>query len=409
MKQIVLLILAVVATFLLPGLAGAETIVLKRGIPTDIWTTWPGGDELDQQKFVDVFPEYRQEFKGGEFKLVKDAGFDFVRLTIDPGIFVVKRRPDKTAKLLLGTKAAIDEILAAGLKVDLDMHIIPRDGNDPGTDQMLREENFKTYLEVVRDIGTLAARYPADKLSFEPMNEPTLDCAYELNGAKPRWPNLLPRLYKAARSAAPKTTLVMSGGCWGGADGLAAVDPAAFADENIIWSFHTYEPFIVSHQGASWTQDVVGFVSGLSFPPVPGERKRVEKAALKRITASDLVTVRKRTLTVDLKRKLDRYFEKGAATADLKRPFEVVEAWAKRHRIPSQRILLGEFGAIRGDKFSDQTDAARVALITAIRSEAEKRGYAWSCWSWSGSFGISRTADTREFSPALLEALRLKP
>ena len=76
MKQIVLLILAVVATLLLPGLAGAETIVLKRGIPTDIWTTWPGGDELDQQKFVDVFPEYRQEFKGGEFKLVKDAGFD---------------------------------------------------------------------------------------------------------------------------------------------------------------------------------------------------------------------------------------------------------------------------------------------------------------------------------------------
>jgi endoglucanase len=408
MKQIVLTILAVLTALLFPRLAGAETIVLKRGLPTDIWLTWPSGKQLDEPKYVDVFPEYRQEFKGGEFKLVKDAGFDFVRLTIDPAIYLHNRTWEKSAQLHAGVKIAIDEILAAGLKVNLDAHIIPREGNDPGTEQLLKnDDSFDTYLFVVAILAKLAETYPADKVSFEPMNEPTLDCAYDLNGAWPRWPDMLARMHKTARLHAPKTTLVLSGGCWGGAEGLAALDPTLLHDENIIWSFHSYDPFVFSHQGASWTTDVVGYVSGLSFPPVKGSRAKIEKAAIKRIGSSGLSARDKKTKIKELDQYLDRYFEPGAAVSDAKKPFTIVANWAKAHNIPASRILLGEFGVIRGDKYSALSEEARAPLLELKRREAEKYGFAWSCWSWGGSFGISRDDKARAFSPVLLNALGL--
>jgi hypothetical protein len=32
------------------------------------------------------------------------------------------------------------------------------------------------------------------------------------------------------------------------------LNPHAFRDGNIYWSFHSYEPFVVGHQGASWVE-----------------------------------------------------------------------------------------------------------------------------------------------------------
>jgi endoglucanase len=336
-----------------------------------------------------------------------------VRLTIDPVIFLRKPSSEKTAKLLAGTKAAIEEIRAAGLKVDVDMHSIPRDGprdgGDPGTDQIVGDDAlFTRYLGVVADVGKLVATYPKSDVAFELLNEPTLDCSYDLNGAKPRWPAMLQRLHAAGRAAAPDTTLILSGGCWGGADGLAELDPAAIKDENIIWSFHSYNPFIFSHQGASWTKDAVGYVSGLSFPPAKGSKIKIQKIAEKRIMADRLSSDKKTSLISELHNYLDQYYEPGAPVADARKPFEIVRTWAVKNHISPNRILLGEFGAMRGDKYGAQTDKARAPLIKLIRSEAEAHGFAWSSWSWSGSFGMSRTPDTRELSAVLLQALGMK-
>jgi hypothetical protein len=254
----------------------------------------------------------------------------------------------------------------------------------------------------------VVAEYPANEVSFEPLNEPTIDCSYDLNGAAPRWPAMLKRLHNTARKAAPKNTLALSGACWGGADGLSALNPVEMNDDNIIWSFHSYDPFVFSHQGASWTKDVVSYVSGLSFPPVKDSKAKVMEAAMARIKASGETADRKQTLINDLHTYLNRYYEQGAPMEDAKAPFNKVEVWAKKYEVEPQRILLGEFGAIRSDKFTAHTDKARAPLIKLIRSEAEARGYAWSCWSWSGSFGISRTPESRDFSPLLLNALGLK-
>ena len=317
--------------------------------------------------------------------------------------------PQRPGSFNEGVAAAIAEIRREGLKVIVDLHSIPHADPASGTEQVLKSEiAFSRYLAVVRDIGAPLAALPPAEVAFEPINEPTIDCEHDgVSAAQRRWPGMVKELHAAARAAAPNLTIILSGACWGGADGLAQLDPATISDRNVIWSFHSYEPMIFSHQGASWTEGQEKYVEDLQFPPDAGMRSRILKASLRRLMASDLPRQRKRELAGYLRHDLAEFHKPGRAEELAKRSFKVVEAWARKHSVPPSRIILGEFGAIRGDLAKPLADADRVRFISLLRSEAERRGYAWSTWSWSGSFGISRTPELRDFSPVLLKALGL--
>ena len=387
----------------------AQTIELKRGLPTDIWLSWPEAERLDEPGLIKVFPEYRQEFSGNEFAMVKRAGFDFVRLTVDPAIYLWNRRAEKTAQLNAGVAQAIADIRGAGLKVIVDMHSIPRADPSPSTEQMLKSDaDFDRYLEVVRDVAGALAEQPAEEVAFEPMNEPTIDCQWDQDSAKQaRWPGLLKKLHKAARESAPKLTLILSGACWGGADGLTAINPKDIGDDNVIWSFHNYEPMTFTHQGASWNDGSERYIEGLAFPPAPGSERKILRHALNRLSRDKLSAERRAELAAELRDNLATYYRDGEAGRMAMRAFDMVDHWAAKHQIPAQRIILGEFGAIRGDLSKQVPDKIRAGYYRLIRSAAEARGYAWSTWSWGGSFGLTAKEKGRAFSPVLLEALGL--
>jgi endoglucanase len=106
-------------------------------------------------------------------------------------------------------------------------------------------------------------------------------------------------------------------------------------DRNILVTFHYYEPFRFTHQGASWT---------------------------------DLTTLR----GVGWGSEEDR--------ARLARDFAKVAAWSKASGRP---VLLGEFGAY--DK-SGTPMPLRVAYTGAVAREAEKNGFSWAYWQFDGDF-----------------------
>jgi endoglucanase len=399
MKHGIQILIFLWATLVALPVFASDVITLKRGLPTDIWLTWPGKEGLDDPKMIAEFPEYRQEYKGTEFALAKRAGFDFIRLTVDPAFFLTKRRPEKTVQLLK----------AAGLKVDVDLHSMPRDDGSPGTRQVLASAAlFAEYIEVLGDVGRMIAVYPADRVAFELFNEPTGNCAWELGeGQKSDWPEKLAKLHKAARAAAPKLTLILSGACWGGSEGLAALNPSDIKDPNVIWSFHNYEPFIFSHQGASWTDGHERYLSDLHFPPDPKQKKLVLASSFKAIDAADLSPEKRRELKTNARNNFADYFKSGWAMTKAKEAFVIVEAWARTNDIPPNRIILGEFGAIRPENFDARKEAERAGFYKLMRTEAESRGYGWSTWEWKTEFGLSKEFNGREFSPVLLKGLGL--
>ncbi|TGV75384.1 glycosyl hydrolase, partial [Mesorhizobium sp. M00.F.Ca.ET.158.01.1.1] len=126
----------------------------------------------------------------------------------------------------------------AGLKVVVDLHLIPADGNRRiGMGQVMDDPAvFDAYAEVVRNMARTLAKEDPEQVALELMNEPIVDC--DENGTS-LWPERQKQLFAAARASATRLTLVLTGGCYSNAAALAKIDAKAIADDNIIWAFHS--------------------------------------------------------------------------------------------------------------------------------------------------------------------------
>ncbi len=381
-----LLILIVAFVVAIEPLRAEPAITLERGISTETWVSWPQEREWPElgERLL-PYPEFRQYSPAKDFATIRRAGFDFVRLTVDPAPVLSPEQPLKVEILINEVKAAIRELQTADLKVIVDLHTVPggkyrQTGTSTFTSSKVAIADYTQLAATIA--GALAGEDPL-RVAFEPFNEPLLDCAW-VRPKTNRWPEILRGLHTRIRQAAPKLTLVLQGGCWGSAAGLTRIDPNVFNDDNIIWSFHSYEPFLLTHQGASWTDGVGAYVYGLDYPPRPRQREQVLADALRRIEGSKLADKVRADLSKNARQEIKNYFTPGWAAARIERPLAEVAAWAKRHQIPAHRILLGEFGVIRSDLGPPTSDKVRAEIIAATRKAAEVEGL------WLGDLVVGR-------------------
>ncbi len=397
---------------LLLGLASvaaeAQSVTFKRGVSTGTWIDPPGPADMTDSAVIAAFPDWERSVSPSEIRSLKNAGFDFVRFTIDPAIFFVNDQPYERKVLLDGVAAGITAIRKADLNVIVDLHTIPRGDGVPDTLSLLADAaQFEKYLQLVADIGKVVSRFDSHAVAFEPFNEPVIDCPWD-GGAK-AWPKLLNTLHATARKAAPNHSLVLQGACWGGAGGLASIDPRTLKDDNIIWSFHTFAPMIFTHQGATWTPGAEAFVSGLTFPPDPLERRTVVGRTVQRIRNADTTYERKLQLLGIAEASLGQFFSPGSELEQMREPVDIVAAWAEQYNIPGPRILVGEFGVIRDGVNSRLPDTVRARYMKVAREMYEAQGWGWSVWSWGGSFAVVESDNNRRPSANIMLGLGLKP
>jgi len=398
--------------FLLACPVQAASFQVKRGINLDIWVAWPDESRWSERDVLLPFPEWRQHLDASNLAALKAAGFDFVRMPVDPSPFLSAKTVDLRDDLFASVLESARMVNAAGLKVIVDLHALPAGGNRSiGTWQILEQQaTFDAYVELVRRMARTLAMEDADRLALELMNEPTQGCA-GAEGAD--WNDKLGRLFAAARSSATRLTLILSGACGGGADGLDALDASAYPDANLLWSFHSYAPFLLTHQGATWAGDFIPYVTGLPFPPYSVPRAELD-AALDRIRdriraeapwlrQSGLLSyLDEQVALVDTQEKLDAVMDE---------PFQRVNAWAKRNGVDPANIILGEFGMIRQEWEGDFTmpAAQRAAYVRDMAERAERAGYAWSVWGYGGAFGVVEEFEGRKAEPDVLDAIRSLP
>lgn len=380
------------AIFLAAALpAAAEEFRTSRGFSTDIWTEWmPLADRMAEVDFA--YPDYPLHVTPGDLAALAVQGFDTMRLTADPGPLLALPEDARAARVR-GLVARVREAQGAGLKVILDLHAYPAPGEPQDTATLLTS-GFEVYLQLVGQVaGALDGLDPA-RTAFEPMNEPTIDCEEIASGAPQRWPGLMARIHAAARAAAPDLPLVLSGACWGGAWGLAALEP--LPDPNVIWSFHSYEPFTFSHQGASWTEGPLVSLRDLPYPPerTPATGPLVA-AALSRgaVDAEALAAL------------VDAY--RASPPDAVSAPLALAAAWADAQGIPRDRLLLGEFGALWRDEAGSEMDPeSHFRFLADKRRAAEALGIGWIVWSFSGAMGITEASGPR-LEPRTCAALGL--
>lgn len=183
---------------------------------------------------------------------VASWGLDHVRLPVDYPVLESDAAPGVA---LEQGYAYIDQCLewcaAHGLGVVLDIHEAPgfTFTNDLESETKHRNVLFDDATAQDRFTAlweTIARRYATAHvpLIFELLNEVTLP-------TNDKWNALAQRLHGAIRALAP-TTPIMIGGTHNnavkGLDGLVVID-----DPHTIYTFHTYEPLLFTHQNAHWS------------------------------------------------------------------------------------------------------------------------------------------------------------
>ncbi len=402
-----LLALAVLAWLAAPTAAAAFS--MKRGINLDIWVTWPDEERWNDKAAILPFPEWRKSLKESDLAALKDAGFDFVRIPVDPSPFLSDKTAGFRDRLYASVLESVRLVNQAGLKAVLDMHLFPAGGNRSiGMGEVMDDpEMFDRYVEFVRTMARMLSKEDPSLVAFEPMNEPVLDCDEDGTNL---WPERQKRLYAAARSSATRLTLVLTGACLSGAEALAKIDPQDYPDDNLVWTFHSYWPFLLTHQGANWAGDFIQYVTGLPYPPHAVPRAELDAAleAIRQKIRSEAPWTRRDGMLAYLDEQIATMDTEEKLDALVDGQFSIVEAWAKEHGIAPENILLGEFGMIRQeyDNPFNMPAASRAAYVKDMIGRAERRGYAWSVWSYGGAFGIVEEFDGREAEPDVMEMIR---
>ena len=282
-------------------------------------------------------------FQAKHFRLLKEAGFDSVRINLQPFRQMDSTNgyalPDRWFKTLDWAVAQAQE---QNLQVILDLHEYNRLGTDPAA-------NREKFLAFWRQVSAHYQHAP-DSVFFEILNEPSRKLTPSL------WNEYLAAGLGIIREKNPTRAVIVGPAFWNSIDHLAELELPE-KDRHLVVTVHYYTPMEFTHQGAAWANhaDKVG-VEWL------GTEKEVDR---------------------------------------IKGDFDKAAAWATQHHRP---IFLGEFGAY--DK-GPMDSRARYTASVARQAERQGWSWAyWQFDSDFILYDIARDAWVEPIRTALVAAPR---
>lgn len=258
---------------------------------------------------------YREE----HFKAIRDAGFSTVRV-----VLFTFRHLDEDGVLDPAWLEKLDWVVEMGNKHELNVILDVHDFDECAKD-------FANCAGRLEQVWTqLASRYADEPASvvFELLNEPHGQLDAET------WNAFFPKLLSVVRASNPTRNVVIGPVNWNSFRHLDALELPE-DDRHLIVTFHYYEPFDFTHQGASWVPEQFSSLKNVPF----GTPEQI---------------------------------------AQIGKDFDTVKAWSEKHDRP---ILLGEFGA-----YDKGPMESRVLWTDTVSRAARERDFARAYWQFSSDF-----------------------
>ena len=235
------------------------------------------------------------------FRLIKEAGFNNVRITLHPfRDAIIDEKHKITGPWFNTLDWAVGQSLSNGLMTILDFHEYGAMGSDP-------MGNKGRFLAIWEQMAERYKDYP-DNVIFEILNEPNKEMTPEL------WNQFQSEAMAIIREKNPYRTVIVGPGYWNNINYLDKLELPEI-DRNIIVTVHYYSPMEFTHQGTSWAGQ--GDKIGIEWKGTAEERQPVIKA------------------------------------------FQKAQTWAEKHDRP---LFLGEFGAY--DKADMNSRVRYISYVT---------------------------------------------
>lgn len=185
-----------------------------------------------------------------DFAKIASWGVDHVRLPFDFNI-VQKEDGSFMEDGFVRIQKAIDWSKKYGLKIVLDLHKTKGFSFDAGEKESgffdskkLQEGFYALWEEMAKRFGT-----DTDYVAFELLNEIT---DKEFSEA---WNRISTECIKRIRKITPDV-LILWGSYWNNSPD-AVQDLPAPLDDKVIYNMHCYDPLKFTHQGATWTEQII--------------------------------------------------------------------------------------------------------------------------------------------------------
>jgi hypothetical protein len=378
----------------------------------------------------DVFHELKtwDQFKAvGHLERIKAAGFDHVRMIIDPGPLVLARSEKRShvyERYLLELLAATGDILKTGLFVVVNFHP-QRNDTSPvnwqntiggGTSNPL----YVAYRSAASEFAaSLVTAWDTARVCLEPYNEPAPADKHDVP-----WVTRCQDMHAAIRATAGHDLTVIWGpDTWYDWKRLTEFKAVNF-DGRTSWAFHAYEPRLFTYQGypRSLVDSPYHFVSGLRFPPNHQNLHDAISAAVARIEGEKGLDARQKMQFIKtIRRDLSSYFRTFQNSSSFYTSvLAPIVQWAERENLPGDRIFCNEFGVNRDwpldwaqsvgstSPVSGALLQDRANYLGLVVAALEAENMRWTCFDWCGpDFGLSSLDGNFTLLPGIATAMRL--
>ncbi|UCC98745.1 MAG: glycoside hydrolase family 5 protein [Phycisphaerales bacterium] len=304
---------------------------------------------------------------------IKSLGCDVVRLPIELHA-MTNGAPDYTIDPLL--YYFLDQII--DWTEELELHLI-LDNHSSYND--LLGNTRPSVEDILVPLWTQMAQHYKDRstyVCYEVFNEP-----HGISDAM--WNQIQQRVIDAIRSVDQKHTIIIGPAGWNGYDNLRFMPE--YEDDNLIYTFHFYAPFMFTHQGATWVNPSMAPLAGVPFP----------------YDAARMPDCPEQLRGTWIQSSLTNYRDDGTVQR-VRELIDIAAAFKAQRHVP---LFCGEFGVFMPN--SDDED--RVYWYSVVRDHLEQKGIAWTIWDYKGGFGLFEQGTNELFdydlNIPLVEALGL--
>ncbi|SDQ01792.1 endoglucanase [Mucilaginibacter sp. OK268] len=323
-----------------PKMPQARSLAFKRAQSLDngISISW-----LEQTWVKQTFAE--EGLKKNDLELLKKLGFKSIRLPVAFSWFQEQHIPDEEVY------KRIDQVVKQchdyGFKLVIDYHY----GKLNDTNYLVETPIIiNQWLKIVKRYTHTSA----DDVFFELYNEPPR--------IDPKvWKDAAYNIVTAIRKVDKRHTLIIGASNYNSIYELSRF--VRLADENIIYTFHFYEPFFFTHQGAAWVGDQVA-TTGVSFP----------------YNAENFPALNPKAKGTDGELNYNKYNKDGNERS-INDKLQIAKDWANKYNVP---ILCGEYGVY--NKYADLDSRCR--YIKVMRVALKRLNIPGMLWDYSGSFSL---------------------
>ncbi len=325
-----------------PVFVQKEHFNMKRGVNICHWLSQSDDRGAVRERY----------FTEADVALLAENGFDHLRMPIDE-----EQLFDESGKLipeaLILLHNSIEWCKNQNIRIIVDLHVIRSHHFNEGERPLWN--SFEAQEKLVSLWVTLSGelkRYDPQLVAYEILNEPVAPTDVQ-------WNALASRLIKTIRQLEPNRKIIVGSNRWQQVGTFKDLQLPR-NDENIILSFHFYEPHLLTHYRAEWT-DLKSLNVKLDYPG-----KIVSDENYAQLSDAD-------------KQLVDPYrkeYNKEVFSELIDEALEVANEYG-------YQLHCGEFGCYNKTQYSVRMDWTKD--IADILTE---KGIAYSYWGHKGGFGF---------------------